>query len=575
MSKILKRLVILSSQEKSIKDVFYEMGSKSRKLKFPGIAVIIDKDLRVVGVVTDGDIRRAFAEKIPFNSPISEIMEKKPITLLDTTPKDLMIPLVAQRFNELKKNRTNFVRHLILVDINKRITNVVDLFDVILSEGNKFQNVTVLGLGFVGLTLATTLANLGHQVVGVDINLQLVKDLNNLKVEIHEPGLKEILGNRIKKKTFKILSKIPNNLSSIYIIAVGTPLKKNNLPNLIPIKNVLKELIKVLKKGDHIMIRSTVPIGTTRDLIIPFLKKNRKLEPGKDFYVSFVPERVVEGDALRELRYLPQIIGGFSDLCLKKAAEFWSIITPTIVRTASLEAAEIVKLANNSFRDLSFAFANEIGYLCSKFNINAFDVIKAANDGYPRNKIPLPSPGVGGYCLTKDPYLLSSSIVKKREDVYLGRTSRYVNKKSTIHIAKNIEKYIKSKKMSLSKLSILLVGIAFKGEPETNDVRGSTSIEIKNYFKNKVRLIKGWDAVLSKQEIKNCGFETVKSLDEGIFQSDIIMILNNHRLNSRSSFYYKNYNFKLIFDGWNQLNSEEIESLNGLTYSTVGYISRF
>ena len=464
---------------------------------------------------------------------------------------------------------------MILVDVNEKITDVIDLFDIILSEGKKFQNVTVLGLGFVGLTLATTMANLGHQVVGIDINLKLVEDLNNLKVEIHEPGLKEMLRNNLKKKTLKFVSNIPNNLSSIYIISVGTPLKKNNLPNLMPIKSVLRGLVKVLKKGDHIMVRSTVPVGTTRDLIIPFLKKNSRLVAGKDLYVSFVPERVVEGDALKELRYLPQIIGGFSDLCLKKAAEFWSTITPTIIRTTSLEAAELVKLANNSFRDLSFAFANEIGYLCSKFNINAFDVIKAANDGYPRNKIPFPSPGVGGYCLTKDPYLLSSSILKKRDDVYLGRTSRYVNKRSTLQIAKKIEKYIKDKKISLSKLSILLVGIAFKGEPETNDVRGSTSIDIKNYFKDKVKEINGWDAVLSEHEIRTHGFQTVKSLDEGILNSDIIMILNNHRLNARSALYYKSTDFKLIFDGWNQLNSEEIESLHGLTYSTIGYISKF
>ena len=162
---------------------------------------------------------------------------------------------------------------MILVDVNEKITDVIDLFDIILSEGKKFQNVTVLGLGFVGLTLATTMANLGHQVVGIDINLQLVKDLNNLKVEIHEPGLKEMLRNNLKKKTLKFVSNIPNNLSSIYIISVGTPLKKNNLPNLMPIKSVLKGLVKVLKKGDHIMIRSTVPVGTTRDLIIPFKKK--------------------------------------------------------------------------------------------------------------------------------------------------------------------------------------------------------------------------------------------------------------------------------------------------------------
>ena len=207
-----------------------------------------------------------------------------------------------------------------------------------------------------------------------------------------------------------------------------------------PIENAIRS-VSVYLKGDHVMIRSTVPVGTTRNFIIPKLNNLSKLKAGKDFYVSFVPERVVEGNALRELRSLPQIVGGLTSACLNRASKFWSTITPTIIRTSSLEASELVKLANNSFRDLSFAFANELAFVAGKFNLNAFDLIKAANNGYPRNKIPSPSPGVGGYCLTKDPILFSSSISRKKNDVMLSKVGRVVNERATKSVIFTIQKY--------------------------------------------------------------------------------------------------------------------------------------
>ena len=262
-------------------------------------------------------------------------------------------------------------------------------------------------------SLAVTLANIGHKVNGVENNLKYLKNLKNKKLKIYEPNLIQIFSKNLDRGNLKLSDKIDNNVSSIYIITVGSPLNKNNLPDLTYVENVSYEISKFLKPGDQVMLRSTIPVETTRKVVIPILEKNSQLKAGKDFSVSFTPERVIEGDALRELRELPQIVGGYSEQCTKKAADFWSSVTPLIVRTPSLEASELVKLANNSFRDLSFAFSNELAYLAEKFNVNAFDLIKAANDGYPRNRIPLPSPGVGGYCLTKDPILFGSSIDRK------------------------------------------------------------------------------------------------------------------------------------------------------------------
>jgi len=151
------------------------------------------------------------------------------------------------------------------------------------------------------------------------------------------------------------------------------------------------------------MLRSTVPVGTTRKQVIPVLEHYSGLAAGSGFHIAFCPERTVEGQAIQELSSLPQIVGGLTEACTEKAVSFWSTLTDTVVRVDALEAAELVKLINNSYRDLSFAFANEFALLADRYNIDATRLIAAANEGYPRDKIPRPSPGVGGYCLTKDP----------------------------------------------------------------------------------------------------------------------------------------------------------------------------
>ena len=130
--------------------------------------------------------------------------------------------------------------------------------------------------------------------------------------------------------------------------------------------DVLKEISKVLHRGNHIMLRSTVPVGVTREIVVPYLEDKTGLKAGKDFYISFTPERTIEGNAMYELKTLPQVVGGYSSQCVKNAVEFWSTLTPTVVRVDSLEAAEMVKLENTTFRDVSFAFANELALLAEK-----------------------------------------------------------------------------------------------------------------------------------------------------------------------------------------------------------------
>ena len=157
---------------------------------------------------------------------------------------------------------------------------------------------------------------------------------------------------------------------------------------------------------------------------------------------------------------------------------FWSKICPSVISMENLEAAELVKLANNTFRDLSFAFANELALLADRYNVNAFDLIGAANDGYPRNRISKPSPGVGGYCLTKDPLLYHNSLNETSNNVTFGSQSRKINSISQYYPRKILEEFCIHTGLNIKNLKVLIMGMAFKGEPETNDLRGSVSIEL-------------------------------------------------------------------------------------------------
>ena len=291
----------------------------------------------------------------------------------------------------------------------------------------------------------------------------------------------------------------------------------------------------------------------------------------RDFYISFTPERTIEGNALYELRNLPQIIGGFTPGCSKASADFWSTITSKIIKVESLEAAELVKLANNTFRDLSFAYSNELALKCSKYNLNAFSLISAANDGYPRNQIPLPSPGVGGTCLTKDPILYSSNLngIVNRT---LGTYGRNVNNKAGAYVLKILSRYSRKNKILISKMKILIVGIAFKGEPANYDIRNSVPLEVTAKIRDKCKKLYLWDATIKAKHglIKNLIAD--KDLKKIANSSDAILILNNNRENIRITELISGNKKQLIFDGWNLFDQSEIEKNQNLSYSTMGYL---
>ena len=329
------------------------------------------------------------------------------------------------------------------------------------------------------------MARSGFNVKGYDLKKELINKLKKYKVPFYEKGINSLLNQQLNKNF-----QVTNLLSDIkkcdtYIISVGTPINKLRKPNYTFLKKSVISLSKVLKKGDLVILRSTVPVGTTRNILIKLLEKRNKMKAGKDFYISFCPERTVEGNAIEELTKNPQIIGGFCEKSAEISMKIFNEITHTVINAQTLEAAELSKIIDNSYRDTIFAYSNQMSLLASKFQINYSKLVDKINLGYSRNFVPKPSPGVGGPCLSKDPHILDNSLTEKKINFSLVKSARIINEIMPQKICDKIYYELKKLGKNHKNIKIFVTGLAFKGNPATSDLRNSTSIEILNILSKK------------------------------------------------------------------------------------------
>lgn len=430
------------------------------------------------------------------------------------------------------------------------------------------QSVCILGLGYVGLTLALVLKESGFEVVAIDKNPGLIEGLKKMRVPFYEEGLESLLKQSIHDGIC-FETEIPDQFFDFFIICVGTPVNDLKMPVLSDIEQAATAVGRRLQKGSCVILRSTVSVGTTRNVVTPLLEKISNLKAEEDFTVSFAPERTIEGKAISELRSLPQVIGGLGEKSTESAARLFERFCPSSIKVSSLEGAEMVKMINNTYRDLTFAYSNELALICRQLHLSSSELIQAANIGYPRGNIPSPSPGVGGYCLTKDPYLLMASVEPFGYEPTLVRRAREVNESIPKFIASEIRQFLEKKKKPLETAKIFIVGFAFKGNPPTSDMRQSTTLDILNYLRHyKVKNIYGFDMVVPAEkinflEVKHC------PLEEGFADADCVVFMNNHPGLKDVDIFDLARRMKkpgLLFDGWGLFLKRDFTHINGLEY---------
>ena len=569
ISKLQER-VVLARPDEPFQQIIAGLGRGGKRLF--GIALVVDEDMVLRGIINNGDVLRLLAKGTSPESLAREVMTPEPITAsIDASDEQILQTVRSQLFRRTS-GKKDVTRYVPLVDNHGVVHDVVDLFSVLARSPRQGDHVEVYGLGFVGLTLAVALAGRGHIVTGIDTDERLVATLLAGESHVFEPRLPDMMRRALDHKQLAFRALPGDEHHRVVIIAVGTPLEDDGSPSLAALQAVCEMVGPRLKRGDLVMLRSTVPVGTTRGLVRELLEAGSGLKAGDAFHLVFAPERTVEGQAMQELNSLPQIVGGFSSRCVEVGTAFWQTVTDSVVRTDSLEAAELVKLINNSYRDLSFAFANGLALLADRFNLDATRVISAANEGYPRNPIPKPSPGVGGYCLTKDPFLYAGTDHEASHG-QLARQGRIANQLAGRYPLEVLSRFAERVGRPLCELVVLLVGMAFKGWPETNDLRGAIAIDIGRQLVSMECEVMGYDAVVDDAVIQDLGIKPV-ALHEGAPLCDALIILNNHPQNVPDGLVAHLHGRKtLLFDGWSQLDRTEVEQYDGVTYATMGYMT--
>ena len=354
------------------------------------------------------------------------------------------------------------------------------------------MKVAVIGLGRIGLPMMATLATNSYinKIIGIDIDRELIEILRKGdKLNLKEPGLAKLIRENRHKMTFMTLNDAVSLAEINYIIiTIGImPAKNCNDWDMKKAIEPLLELVKYLYiKGfftqrNTLIIRTTLPVGSTR-MIIKYLEKSYGLVEGRDYYIAYVPERLAEGNAINEELYVPKLIGCLSEKSCRKTKILFRSFPCRIIMMRPPEKAELAKLIDNLWRNLVFAFANEMAMISDRLGLDVHEIISAVKIDYPRNTgIPLPGP-VSGYCLTKDPYFLCP--VKSTNQPILSIIARWVNDYLiNNHIVDVVVKWLKSRN-TIKKVRIVNFGLSYKRD--VDDYRNTHATQILDSLTNKI-----------------------------------------------------------------------------------------
>lgn len=495
----------------------------------------VDNNGKLVGITTDADLRRGDENIINFN----------PQTIYENS------------------SHLGLVREYIpVVDYDFHLKSV--LFrpkEQVFRLEEKPKQISIVGLGYVGLTLAIAFAKKGIHVYCFDKNKDLLELLKKKELPFYEYGLKEAFKEAFEYITLRDISQ-PVNTENV-IVTVGTPLRENKEVDLNYLYDAIDQICESAKKNNinNIILRSTVPVGTCKKLEI-HVKNSFDLE------INFVmcPERTVEGNAIEELSINPQIIGTSSIKAAIICYKLFNLLTDNIYISNSSAFAELAKLGDNTYRDLIFAYSNFIACAAQEFNLVGSELVDIMNRKYSRNNLAKPSPGVGGPCLSKDAFIfkkgLDNANLKINNDFIL--TGRVQDDFLISYLSKLIINHCEL--LGIYKFSI--AGLAFKGFPETSDARDSSTIKLINNFNNDYE-ITVFDPLVTEYTDVNV---KINSFEDFCQSSAALIIMTNNK--SFKSFDWdsaltKLVDSALVIDGWGVLEKFNVPVEYNLVYKRL------
>ena len=424
------------------------------------------------------------------------------------------------------------------------------------------KKIGVVGMGYVGLTLTAALARAGNEVHGVDAKPSVRESLLRGRPPIFEPGVEEVFAASVGKSIF-IGTELPRELDAV-MISGATPVDdETHRPNLSHLEAAARDIARWCAPGTLVVVRSTVPIGTSRRVVLPVLQ-----EAWGTVRLAMAPERTIQGQALRELVELPQVVGALDEESLAAAVDVFGALATQVVPVSQLETAEMVKLSNNSHTDLIYSFGNELALIAESHGLDPLEVIRAANLDYPRPD--LAKPGyVGGGCLSKDPYIMIDSS-GGRTPFLIGQ-ARKLNEYLPEHVGRKVVDMVREYRGSTQGARVSVLGWAYKGWPATDDMRGTPVADIVPLLADAGITVLGHDPLVTDDVIRQYGGEPV-GLDKALGEPDGILIVNDHP-DYRAlevDVLLSGSNARFVYDSWRILDEDAVAAA-GIGYAGLGY----
>jgi UDP-N-acetyl-D-glucosamine dehydrogenase len=382
----------------------------------------------------------------------------------------------------------------------------------------------IIGLGYVGLPLAVEFAKAGFNVMGFEVDTKKVESINKKQSYIEDVPA-AVLSGLVEKKAlaatvdFALLKE-----RDIIIVCVPTPLRKSKDPDVSYIVSATEKIFANSRAGQLIVLESTTYPGTTRDLVMPMLEKNG-LKCGKDFYLAFSPERVDPSNKKYNISNTPKVVGGITKLCGTLAAAVYAKITNRVIPVSSTEAAEMVKLLENTFRAVNIALVNEVALMCDKLKLNVWEIIDSAASK-PFGFMPFyPGPGIGGHCIPLDPQYLSWKLKTLNFYSRFIELAGEMNSRMPDHLVDKLSMVLNGEGKCISKSKILLLGVAYK--KDVSDIRESPALDVLQLLLERKADVHYYDPNIPEFKLENNVYRSQKDLST-VGNYDIVIIITDH-----------------------------------------------
>ena len=391
---------------------------------------------------------------------------------------------------------------------------------------DRTAKVAVLGLGYVGLPLATVFAEAGYQVTGIDPLEEKVTAIQGGKSYIQDVTDEQVASlveaGRLKATAdFSVLAD-----ADAVSICVPTPLRKTGDPDLSYIVSATESVAKYLHKEMVIVLESSTYPGTTRELVLPRLEETSGLKAGEDFFLAFSPERVDPGRKDWTTQNTPKVVGGITPACCEVATTWYSQALQTVVPVSSSEVAEMAKLLENTFRMINIAMVNELAVMCDRLGVDVWEVIEAAATkpfGFMKFT---PGPGLGGHCIPIDPIYLSWKLRTLNYNARFIELASEINTNMPRFVVSKVQDALNDLGKPLKNSRILVLGVAYK--PDVDDLRESPALDVIGLLRQKGALVSFHDPYIPHVSQDAWELDRIEDLMGGVSQADCVVIVTNH-----------------------------------------------